>query len=216
MTPEEFTAAFDQLKHEISLIKSSRAAFYASWQSEDQLAVLNRHKGFFSPAREALRQTMLMTTARIIDTHPRTASIPNLVIAIRENPALLPNGSEETVTKLDLALEALSGVGTRLTRLRNKRLAHWDRGHLKLPRIEKQEIDGLIEQAIDVYNLISSGVDRSVTSWTQIERDAERHTKLLFEVAELGIVTRKENLEAKMMTDIEAYNQKISDGGGLK
>jgi hypothetical protein len=50
MDLEEFGAAFSQLKNEISLIKSSRVAFDASWQTEDQLPVLNRHKGFFSPA----------------------------------------------------------------------------------------------------------------------------------------------------------------------
>jgi hypothetical protein len=216
MDLEEFGAAFSQLKNEISLIKSSRAAFYASWQTEDQLPVLNRHKGFFSPSREALRQTMLMTTARIIDKDTRTASIPNLIIAIQENQELLLHRTDETIAKLVSDLTAMSGSVTRLNQLRNQRLAHWDRGDIKLPRIEKQEIDQLIDQAIKIFNVISSAVDRSVTSWIQIERDTESRTKLLFEVAELGIVTRKENIERKMMDDLEAHNKKISDGGGLK
>ena len=159
---------------------------------------------------------MLMTTARIIDKDTRTASIPNLIIAIQENQELLLHRTDETIAKLVSDLTAMSGSGTRLNQLRNQRLAHWNRGGIKLPRIEKQEIDELIDQAIKIFNVISSAVDRSVTSWIQIERDTESRTKLLFEVAELGIVTRKENIERKMMDDLEAHNKKISDGGGLK
>ncbi|MCH7971315.1 MAG: hypothetical protein IH960_09805 [Chloroflexi bacterium] len=200
MNAAELKACLKQLNYEISLITSCRTAYFELWPSDERVVILNRYKGFFWPTREALRQTMLMATSRIVDTDNRTIGIPVIVNAIRCNPELLPHASDDLLGKLENRSAEISETVVKLTKLRNRRLAHWDRGEFELPPIEKQEMDRLIEQSKELFNDFSSAFDRSVTSWQQIAGDAERHTKLLFDDANKGFQERQKVYE-KLIED---------------
>ena len=203
MELEEFTETLATINREITTMKGTRSAYYASWTTEENLEVLNRYLGFFHPVREAMQTSMLLTAARIVDKDPRTASVPNLIRAVRENPELLPHATDRLLVNLEEKSGETAETVEKLIVVRNKTLAHRDRsGHV--PLLTKGEVDQLIEGLVNIFNDFSSAVDRSVTSWQKIDGDAERHTKLLLQDADEGFKFRQEAY-AKLLEDTKQF-----------
>ncbi|MCH8911869.1 MAG: hypothetical protein IH867_14175 [Chloroflexi bacterium] len=202
MDINEFETSLKELNDEISQIVACRAVYYASWPTEARLPIINRYKGFFFPVRDALSQAMLMSMARVVDTDKRTVSIPNLIGAIRDKPTLLPHASGDLLERLVTKSNEVAAVVKKLKAVRNQRLAHHDRNATP-PTIVKSEMDQLIDQTVELFNDFSSALDRSVTSWHQITGDAEWHTELLLEEAELGIVARQKKIEDEIYGELD-------------
>jgi hypothetical protein len=71
-------------------------------------------------------------------------------------------------------------------------LAHHNGGDIELPKIEKREIDQLIDITVELYNDFTLIFDKSVTSWKSVEDQAKRHTRLLIDDAQKGFEVRQE------------------------
>ena len=93
MNPAEFGERLDRLERHVR----DAHAYTATWRQvagADQRAVdlMNRRKGLFTPVRNALRYSVLMETAKLFDTDPRTPNFRSMLnAAVVQHDELVPN-----------------------------------------------------------------------------------------------------------------------------
>jgi hypothetical protein len=157
-------------------------AYFSAWctlrvEDKDSAQALNRYRGLFLPAQIALQSQTLMQLAKVFDKHPRAISLMNLLTVAKENRLnLTPHATEKELQDIEEKINNSESLLTRLKRYRDTRLAHNDAivaGDTSLPY---GEVNKLAENIKSMYNSLTKGHDRSVTSFEQLARDAERHT----------------------------------------
>lgn len=179
MQRQEFKRQLDELG---KVIISDGIAYFSAWRGlmvgeEDSAHALNRYRGLFLPARDALLKMTLMQFAKVFDRDPRTVSLRNLLSAVKKNREnLTPYATEENLRDIEQKVDASEGLLNRLKRYRDQRLAHHDAiiaGDTRLPYGEVRE---LVEEVKSMYNSLTKGHDGSVTSFEYLARQAKRHT----------------------------------------
>lgn len=179
MSYERFS---EQLK-QLGAIISDAVAYFSVWQAlmvsdPDPLRALNRYKGFFLPARNALIWMALGQLAKVFDRHPKTASLRNLLKAAIDNAGeLTPHCSTEELEQIRLELSTIEPLLKRLDRVRHKRFAHHQAfvsGDMPLRYGETKQ---LVESVKSMYNSLRHGHDKHFTIFDSWAKDAERHTQ---------------------------------------
>lgn len=178
MEPQEF-------KHqlvEIRTIISDGIAYFSAWHGlmvEDKVSAqaLNRYRGLFLPARNALLWAALMQFAKVFDRDSRTVSLRNLLtLAKNDRENLTPYAAEENLLDLEQKIDASEGLLERLKGFRDQRLAHHDATVTGNISLQYGEVRKLVEEIKSIYNSLTLGHDRSTTAFEYLARHAEWHT----------------------------------------
>jgi hypothetical protein len=178
MEPQEFKRQLDELRTAIL----DGIAYFTAWRGlmvEDEVSAhaLNRYRGLFLPARNALLWMTLMQLAKVFDRHPRTISLRNLLTAARKNREnLTPHATEENLQQLEKQFDASEDLLVRLKRVRDQRIAHHDATITDDTRLLYGEMQKLVEEVKSMYNSLTRYHDRSTTIFENLVREAERHT----------------------------------------
>lgn len=178
MTSEEFEKQLNELR----TIINDGIAYFSAWrglmvEDDESAHALDRYRGLFLPARNALLWMALMQFAKVFDHDSRTVSLRNLLTQALENrEELTPNATSVEIEDIIEQVEANEALLERLKRLRDQRLAHHDhitRGDLSLPF---GEVERVVEEIQAMYNSLRRGHDRVYTAFGNIAKDAARHT----------------------------------------
>ena len=163
-------------------------ACLSAWQrlgslDENMAQALNRYRGFFLPARLSLKHVALQKLANAFDRNPRAVSLRNLISAAKNNPkSLVPHAKEKDLEKLESKISDNEELLSHLKTFRDQRLAHHDSAISADTSLTFGQVKQLIDDVKDMYNTLSSGHERSVTSFDFLSREAERHTSKVIEV----------------------------------
>ena len=98
----------------------------------------------------------------------------------------MPYAESGLVDKLGLKLASVAQIVKALRARRNKRIAHFNLGKVIPASIYRDSFEELTSTLEEVHNGLSSGHDRSVTSWQRVSADAERHTQSLLKELTIG------------------------------
>ena len=152
-------------------------------EDRETLGVLTTYQGFFAPVRAALNNGLFLETAKALDTDSRTASLPNLMKAVRECPAL---ATGVDIGTMEAWLEDRADLISDLTSLRNKRVAHFDVSTDELPGgLNYGEFQDLLEELKNHWHVLeralrgSGGIMDLMTASTR--DDTEEVRQLLVE-----------------------------------
>lgn len=178
MEPQEFKRQLDELR----AIIADGIAYFSAWRGltvEDDVSAhaLNRYRGLFLPARNALLWMTFMQFAKVFDHDTRTISLRNLLIsakADREN--LTPYASEDNLQKLEEQIDTNEDLLERLKRLRDQRIAHHDANITGDTQLLYGETQKFVEAVKSMYNSLTRYHDRSTTSFEYLVREAKSHT----------------------------------------
>jgi hypothetical protein len=179
MDRQEFSRQLGELRSQVSDAVLSYNVYMALWPTEETVDILNRHRGFFSPIRNALYHNMMMGFAKVFDRDRRTISLVNLLREAGSGTAdLVPRLSINDMQAMDAQLSQCEHVLLKLKNLRDQELAHKDANPKPVPRPKKGEIDNLIETIEGIFNSLSSGHDGSIWHFPK-ELSAEQTSEVL-------------------------------------
>jgi len=151
--------------------------------NDDSAEALNRYRGFFLPARDALLWMSLLQFAKVFDRDPRTASLRNLLNAAKTNQAqLAPSSTTEELNNIGQEIDNKQEILERLQRVRSQRIAHHDAIKSGDSSVLYGEVRQLVEDIKSMYNKLRCGHDGVTTSFDRLARDAERHTFELIQI----------------------------------
>ena len=178
MDPQEFKRQLDALR----TIITDGIAYFSVWRGlmvEDEVSAhaLNRYRGLFLPARNALLWMAFIQFSKVFDPDTRTINLRNLLTAAkadREN--LTPHANEENLQKLEEQIDTNEDLLQRLKSLRDQRIAHHDANITGDTRLLYGETQRLVEEVKSICNSLTRYHDRSTTSFEYLVREAERHT----------------------------------------
>lgn len=173
MTPEEFA---DRLQH-VEKRVSEATSYFSTWEvlgnaDEDEVRLMNRYNSIFVPAKVGLQLQMLQTVANLFDRDSRTASFPNLVKAIEEQPDFVPN-SAEVVRRVRTTLDGLMDPIKKLMKVRNQFLSHFDATSKGLPGVTLGEFRQTLKGAQEALDELTKAHHRATTSYGQVKRRSE-------------------------------------------
>lgn len=177
MEPQEFKRQLDELRTVIT----DGIAYFSVWRGlmvEDEVSAhaLNRYRGLFLPARNALFWATLMQLAKVFDRNPKTASLRNLLAVAKEDREhLTPYATEENLQHIEQKIDENKDLLDRLKRFRDKRLAHHNADIKGDMSLLYGEVRKLVEEIKSMYNSLTKGHDRSLTDFEYLVREAERH-----------------------------------------
>lgn len=209
MKPQEFKGQLDELRN----IISDGIAYFSAWHSlmvEDKVSAeaLNRYRGLFLTARNALLWSALMQFAKIFDRDSRTVSLRNLLTAAKNDPKnLTPYTSEEKLLDIEQKIDASESLLERLKGFRDQRLAHYDATVTGKVSLLYGEVQKLVDEIKSMYNLLRLGHDRSTTAFDYLARETEWHTSEVVRIMReekdraLRRIKKAENRTKKVDTD---------------
>lgn len=157
-------------------------AYLTAWQGlmaedDDTAQALNRYRGLFLTARNAMQWSSLMQLAKIFDKDTRTISLRNLLIAAQSNPnELTPFITDEDLTFIEHQIEEKEPILERIKGFRNQRLAHWDANVTGDSKLLLDDIKELLEDIKSMYNTLLRGHEGSSVSYHNLINTAQRHT----------------------------------------
>lgn len=178
MEPQKFRHQLDELRN----IISDGIAYFSAWRGlmvEDKASAqaLNRYRGLFLTARNALLWSALMQFAKIFDRDPRTVSLKNLLNAAKDDQEnLTPYATEENLLDIEQKINASESLLERLKDFRDQRLAHHDATITSKVLLKYGEVQKLVEEIKSMYNLLELSHDRSHTSFDHLANQTEWHT----------------------------------------
>ena len=184
MTPEEFGRELNELR----TIINDGIIYFSAWQgisteTEEATEALNRYRGFFLPARNALLWMALMQFAMIFDRNPRTVSLRTIVSKAKADVSgLTPNTNLNELEVIHGKIDAMDAVLVRLTTLRNQRIAHHDSHPYGDRSVLLGEVKGLVEEVKEMYNALTLGHNRSTSGYHLIEDDPKRHPEQVVKI----------------------------------
>lgn len=169
-------------------------------EDKDSAQALNRYKGMFLPARNAMFCMALIQFAKVFDRDQRTISLHNLVKNAKEKPNdLVPHATTAELDEVESRIVANEAVLVSLKGVRDQRIAHHDAIKSGSKPLFYGDITRLVEDIKSLYNDVQKWHDRSVTSFDFLERDADRHTSEV-----LRIMREDRDRARQKIKDIEA------------
>ncbi|HAV10700.1 MAG TPA: hypothetical protein DCX22_03680 [Dehalococcoidia bacterium] len=175
---KEFKDQLDELKN----IISNGIAYFSAWQGlmvEDEISAqaLNRYRGFFLTARNALLWSALMQFAKIFDHDSRTVSLRNLLTTAKNDQKnLTPYSTEKNLLDIERKIDASESLLKRLKGFRDQRLAHHDATVTYKVPILYGEVKKLVEEIKSLYNSLRLGHDRSTIAFDHLALESGKHT----------------------------------------
>ncbi len=152
-------------------------------QDDDSAQALNRYRGLFLTARNAMQWSALMQLAIIFDKDTRTISLRNLLIAAQSNPNdLTPNITDEDLTSIEHQIEEKEPILENLKRFRDQRLAHWDANVTGDVKLLLGDIKRLLEDTISMYSILLRGHEGSSVNYDRLIRTTEWHTSKIVSI----------------------------------
>jgi hypothetical protein len=154
MEPQEFKRQITELG---SVIYDG-VAYFSAWRGlmvEDEVSAhaLNRYRGLFLPARNALLWMTIMQFAKVFDRDPRTVSLRNLITAAQEDREhLTPYAAEEDLQGLLEQIYGSDDLLARIKNLRDQRIAHHDAIRAGDTRLLYGEVKQLVEEVKSIFN----------------------------------------------------------------
>lgn len=194
---------------ELRTVLMDGIACLSAWERlgnlDDNMAqALNRCRGFFLPAQLSLKHVALQKLANAFDRNPRAVSLRNLISAAKNNPELLaPHAKDKDLEKLESKISDNEDLLSHLKTFRDQRLAHYDSAISADTSLAFGQVKQLINDVTDMYNSLSSGHERSVTSFDFLSREAERHTSNV-----IGIMCEERD---RARAVIEEANRQINE-----
>lgn len=179
---------FSQQLKQLGAIISEAVAYFSVWQAlmvsdQDSLRALNRYKGFFLPARNALIWMALGQLAKVFDHHQKTVSLRNLLTAAIDHAGeLTPHCTTEELEQIRLELSTIEPLLKRLNRVRHHRFAHHQAfvsGDMSLRYGETKQ---LVESVKSMYNSLRHGHDKHFTMFDSWAKDSDRHTRAVVDI----------------------------------
>ena len=191
MTSSEFRKRLGQLQEVIM----RGLAYYAvwsrlrlhdqgrvSWSIEEQNELLGRWRGFFTPVSLALMDMALMQFAKAFDTDSRTASLPVLLSAAKQDGRLIPRGAPPELAAVSAKVQRSSATLATLKQLRNQQLAHVDANPGWISPLKSQKIESLAEDVKSAFNFLSTAHDGRFFSWNPLLRQTDEQTTEILRV----------------------------------
>jgi len=184
MELQEFKRQLTELRSVIS----DGVASFSVWRGlmvEDEASAhaLNRYRGLFLPARNALLWMTFMQFAKVFNRDPRTVSLGNLIIAAeKDREHLTPYATEDDLQRLLKQIDDSDDMLTRRKSIRDQRIAHHDAISVGDTRLLYGEMSQLVEEVKSTYNSLTSYSDRSTTSFNFLIRESERHTSQVMNI----------------------------------
>ena len=176
MTPEEFKRRLEELEKVIC----DAVAYFHAWrglvvEDEDSVQSLNRYKGFFRSAHNALLWMTIMQLAKAFDHDTRTISLRNLLNLAKQDPSnLVPHMGAEAIQVMEKGIDDNEALLERLKAFRDQRLAHHDSVPTKEMSLQFRDVEELVTEVQSMYNNLRRGHDRVLVAFDAIARDAER------------------------------------------
>ncbi len=108
MESKEFSRQLAELRSVIT----NGIVYFSAWrglmvEDKDSAHALNRYRGLFLPARNALLCMTLMQFAKVFDRDPRTVSLRNLLTAAKKDREhLTPYTTEENLLRIGQQVDA--------------------------------------------------------------------------------------------------------------
>jgi len=173
---------FKRRLKELGGVITDGVAYFSVWrglmvEDEDSAHALNRYRGFFLPARTALRWMTLLQFAKVFDPDCRTVSLKVLLAEAEKNrKELTPYATEENLQQLRKQIDASEDLLSRLKNARDQRIAHHNAVNTGNTRLLYGEMQKLVEEVKSMYNSLTTYHDRSTTYFEYLVREAERHT----------------------------------------
>ena len=181
MNHQEFSRQLKELQGQIFYAILSYEIYIVLWPTEEAIGILNYHRGFFIPVRNALYQTMMMGFAKVFDKDTRTISLINLLRKAKNDTTnLVPHLSISDLQDMDDRLLQHETILDKIKSLRDQQLAHQDANPKPSSPPQKGEIDSLINNLEEVFNKLSSGHNQSLYNWFfQKNRSATETSEIL-------------------------------------
>lgn len=181
MTPKDYSE-FTRRLNELRAIIFDGIAYFSCWEAlkvgdRESAAALNRYRGLFLPARNALMGMALTQFSKVFDRGARTVSLTNLLRAAKAASELLvPRAQPEELEEIESKLAENEALLTRLKTVRDKRIAHYDSNASGDMKLLYGEMRRFVEDIKWAYNLLRRGHDGVVTQFDSLAGDARRHT----------------------------------------
>ena len=187
MELEEFKKRLNELRD----IIVEGIAYLSAWYeianlNEDEAHALNRYRGFFLPVQLSLKQMALLQFAKVFDKDLRTSSLRSLIDALKDNPNLLtPHAEEQDLQQLENKIDEYEELLSHLKIYRDQRLAHHDSTISGDTSLTYGQIKQLVDDVKNMYNTLSRGHERSITSFDSISvragKDASQVKRIMGE-----------------------------------
>jgi hypothetical protein len=167
------------------------------WPTEQVVGVINRYKGFFGPARQAILDQFFIKMCNIISNDRRSPSFYNVFKILGTNPNLAPNIDVQSLRR---RLKQHKATIRAIDNYRNTRAAHWD---IDVAAEQKPVLYGkskdMLKEMQDVFNEISRASTNNVWSFKIIQHADT--TALLNHLDELMTVHKKRIGELDSMAE---------------
>ena len=196
MDSSEFSRRLQKLQTEIFYAIVSYRVYIALWPNNEHVEIINYRIGFFKPVWNALYHKMVMGFANVSETGRKAVTLGNLLREAENHRIdLVPNLSANRLQGMRDSIERQKPVLKKISRIRNKELAHLDVGINPLTRPTKGEMDRLITTIEEVFNGLSSGHDGNVYSWSYQADSSVWQTAEVLRILEEDMLERKARAE---------------------
>jgi hypothetical protein len=190
MDSKEYKRRLDELQNIIGI----GLGYFHAWKNlfpEDNLTAqaLNRYNSFFVPTLAALLNSTLIQFAKIYDHHPKAISLVNLLNVGKSNTNLIPNITKSEIEKAETMIEENKNSLSRLKANRDMRLAHHDAIVKTNTYLLFGEMKKLADDTVFIYNILTKGHNKSVTSYKRVIADAERNTRQVVQLIKDDLAT---------------------------
>jgi len=184
MKLEDYRKQLSELRTIIKDGITCLSAWHGLANLDDNMAhALSRYRGFFLPARLSLKHMALQQFANVFDRNPRAVSLRNLLSAAKNNPKLLaPYAKEHDLQDIESKINDNEELLSHLKTFRDQRLAHYDSVISEDTSLTFGQVKQLINDVKDMYDSLSQGHERSITSFDFISREAQEHTSKVIEI----------------------------------
>lgn len=181
------------------IIQEQRAPNHVGELAAENAQALGRYKGFMNIAERALNYDFLMLVSILFIPDRQSASLPKILNIVEQNPVTtndyvdlykdeperltgLENYTGITSKELKEMKNELAGIDPTVQVLREHRnqvLAHRDITSITPGNLTYADIYELLQCGDRILQKLTSGLDKSSTSYALIERDTKEHTTKL-------------------------------------
>jgi len=192
----EFKSLLEELRKQLLEASVYFDIWEQLWPTEQVVDVINRYKGFFKPARQAILDQFFIKICNVISNDRRSPSFYKIFKTLDTNPNLAPNINVRSLRK---RLQQHKAILASIDNYRKTRAAHWD---IDI-KVEKKpvlygESKKILKELQNICNEISRASIKNVWSFNVVQHNDA--TALLNHLNELRIIHKKRIDELDAMT----------------